>query len=250
MIEVSSHVKERIDRLISEYENLVKQNRCVCTSITVDNVTYEGVDATKQFVEELKRFRKEIDEQKSRLFEGTFEEVQTKIFRYVKSFFECLPVSSTYEVIRTVHVQKQLMQALRKARKNPALSNEATLAMSAIKSAKHTCWAQDDSYFDNKTFKLVHTSEEFESTLKRIKENYLGRELTPGFSKCFKHIRVAFEEISFDTQYRQKGIFREYKAYAKDPHFFYGQKRVFDFWHGVTPTAIYYVFIEDIASVD
>ena len=250
MIEVSKHVKERIDRLIVEFEKLVKRRFSVCTSLTVGDKVYRGVDTTKQFLKELKGLRKEMDEQKSWLFEGTFEEVQANIFRYIEDFFEYIPVQSTHEVVRNVTVQKQLMQELRRAINDPKLACEATITMNAIRTAKHSSWAQEDSYFDNKTFKLIRSKEEFEETLKRIKANYLGHELTPGFFKTFKHIRVAYEEISFDAQYRKKGIFRKYKTLAKDPYFFYGQKQVFDFWHGVTPTAIYYVFIGDIESAD
>lgn len=243
IIIIPEHVKNRVDRIIAEYEKLLKQNRAIFHKISVNGVDYSGVDTTKYYVEHLKAFRKELDEQKGHLFTGTPEEIQASIKRYIEDFYDALSMEAIYEVNRNVFIQKQLMKALRKAKRDPELANEVTMILQVINTAKTSSWGQDDESFDTKYFKLVHSEEAFEQIVEKAKPNYIGWELTPGTIEPFKHIRVAFVEIPFREQYRKKGIYRTYKSKSKKRTFWYGENKVFDFWNDITRTCTYYVYI-------
>lgn len=243
MIIIPEHVKNRVDRIIAEYEKLLKQNRAIFHKISVNGVDYSGVDTTKYYIEHLKTFRRELDEQKSPLFTGTPEEIQAKIKDYIEDFYDALGMDSIYEVNRDVFTQKQLMKALRKAKRDSELVNEVTMLLQVINTAKTSSWGQDDAYFDTKYFKLVHSEEAFEQIVKKAELDYLGCELTPGTIEPFQHIRVAFEEIPFYKQYRKKGIYRTFKSKSKNRDFWDGENKVFDFWNDITRTCTYFVYI-------
>ena len=243
IIIIPEHVKNRVDRIIAEYEKMLTQKRAIFHKVSANGVDYYGVDTTRYYVEHLKEFRKELDEQKSPLFTGTPEEIQAKIKRYIEDFYDALSIDAIYEVNKNVFTQKQLMKALRKARKDPKFENDAIMLMHFINAAKSSSWGQDDENFDTKYFKLVHSKEEFEEIIRRAEPNLLGWELTPGTIDPFKHIRVAFVEVPFHEQYRKKGIYRAYQAKAKKHDFWHGENKVFDFWNDITRTCTYYVYI-------
>lgn len=243
IIIIPEHVKNRVERIIVEYEKLLKQKRPIFHKVSANGVDYYGVDTTRYYVEHLKEFRKELDEQKSPLFTGTQEEIQAKIKRYIEDFYDALSKDAIYEVKRNVFVQKQLMKTLRKVKRDTELANEATMLLQVINTAKTSSWGQDDEYFDTKYFKLVHSEEEFEKIIEKAKPGLHGWELTPGTIEPFKHIRVAFVEVPFHEQYRKKGIYRAYQTNSKKRDFWYGENEVFDFWNDITHTCTYYVYI-------
>lgn len=243
IIIVPEHVKNRVDRIIAEYEKMLKQKVAIFNQVTANGINYYGVDTTKYYVEHLKEFRKELDEQKSPLFTGTQEEIQQKIYCYIEDFYEALSMNSIYEVNRNIFTQKQLMKALRRAKKNSEFAEEARMLMHVIETAKISSWGQDDESYDTKYFKLVHSEEKFEQIIENAKPNLRGWELTPGSFDQFKHIRVAFVEVPFHEQYRKKSIYRAFKSNRKNRNFFNGMNKVFDFWNNITRTCIYYVYI-------
>lgn len=243
MIIIPEHVKKCVERIIAEYEKLLKQKQPIFQKVSVNGVDYYGVDTTRYYVEHLKEFRQELDEQKSPLFTGTQEEIQGKIKHYIEDFYDALSMDAIYAVKRNVFVQKQLIKTLKRANRNSELSKEALMLMHVIGTAKTSSWGQDDAYFDTKYFKLVHSEEEFEQIIEKAKPNLRGWELTPGTIEPFKHIRVAFVEVPFHEQYRKKGIYRAYQTKSKKHDFWYGENEIFDFWNDITPTCTYYVYI-------
>lgn len=243
IIIIPEHVKEHVDRIIKEYEKLLKQNVAIFSRVSVNGTDYYGTDTTKYYIESLKKFREELDKQESPLFNGTPEEIQINIYHHIMDFYDALSMDSIYEIKRNVFTQKQLLKALRKAAKNPETEKEARMMLHVINTAKTSSWGQDDEIYDTKYFKLVRSLEEFEGHLAMAEQKNRGWELTPGSLEPFKHIRVAFEEVPFQTQCRKKGVYRKYKTNVRQGDFFDGKHRVFDFWNGISSTCIYYVYM-------
>ena len=243
IIIIPEHVKERVDRIIAEYEKLLKQKVAIFQRVSANGTDYYGTDTTKYYVETLKKFREELDKQESPIFNGTPEEIQMKIYQYIMEHYDALSMSSIYEINRDVFTQKQLLKELRKAANNPETEKEARMMMQIIKTAKTSSWGQDDEFYDTKYFKLVRSLEEFESHISMAEHKNRGWELTPGSIEPFKQIRVAFEEVPFQTQYRKKGVYRTYKKNAKHSDFFDGKHHIFNFWNGISSTCIYYVYM-------
>lgn len=245
MIIIPECVKTKVDKLIAEYEKILKRGEAIYAQVTWNGVDYFGADTTKCHLEILRQFRKDLDEQKSSLYSESEEEIQRQIYLRVCDFFEPLSCKAIEEVTHDVTVQKQLGKALRKAARNEEMGWEAKSLLAMIKDAKHSCWSQDDEHINRKIFKLVKTEEEF-NRLFAPEQKGRVEELTPGEINPFKNIRVAFSAIPFRTQYRKKGIWRTYDFRRRhDRDFFDGAHKVFNFWNDVTETAIYYVYVPE-----
>jgi len=215
VLTVPDNVKACVDQLIKAYEHF-------------------GMESA---AEELKKLRSILDTRESMLFDGDDEEVYQNIYDKIEYFFYYIPVHEVCEITREVHVQSQLIKALKKASKSKGpLKADAIDLMEFIKKAKHVAWSQADGYVNRRRFKLV-SKEVFEKMLSKKDVT----ELTPGTINPYMEIRVAMEKEDTFTQYRKKHIFRKFKALCKK----YKCEGIeaFDFWFDVKDTAIYYVYI-------
>ena len=108
----------------------------------------------------------------------------------------------------------------------------------------NSSWGQDDAHYKIKDFRLVESEEEFEKILNKFDD---AEELTASKWNIVDYttIRVALVPMDRRTILIRKGLFEDYKRFYKE-HLsdmnFDSAFKMFNLWHDVRETAIYYIY--------
>lgn len=248
MYYVPAHIKAHVNRIIREYEILVHQGHKIALQIFRDNRLYSGVETTKYFLKSVKHFRKLLDTQEDYLTSRTEEEFRKKVYLKIQEFYIPLSETAITRINHSSRCQGQLEEALRAAKKVPALYDEAKFLSWFISNACIQHWCDADKTIACKEFKLVRSEEAFEKLI-NSKGRYPTIEITDSGKIPFTHFRIALQKFSIEDCYRKQSRLREYRNFWEGSHNieeFSTDCEIFNMWNDISETGIYYVYFSEI----
>lgn len=195
-------------------------------------------------LEDFKKFRHSLENGSNDLLfyeEGQADEAKIHLMEEIKKYYSPMPMREVYRMIHSVEIERGLSSRLIQLKELPRTKAEATRLLTFMNTAQFSCWGQVDENIEMKVFKLVASSEQFEKLLKDPNIE----ELTQSYNLLipFTTIRVAIKLIDYDTLYIDKGIYEDYidciKRHFSNPN---PAIEMFNFWHGVMSTAIFYIY--------
>ena len=247
MYKVPPHIKAHVSRIVREYEVLVHQGHKIALQFYRDNRIYSGTETTEYVLKTAKHFRKLLDTQDEYLQSQTEEEFRRKVYLKIHEFYKHLSEIAILRITRSSVCQGQLEEALRAAKKSPALYPEAKFISWFISNACTQHWCDADENIICKEFRLVRSEEAFEKLI-----NGTGKfptvEIThEGQAPC-SCFRVALQKLSIEDCYRKQSRMREYRTFWENAHnidAFSTDYEIFNLWNNVFETGVYYVFFPE-----
>ncbi len=251
MIYLPEIFKRTFDRIEEIYRRDIAKGERYCSSITRRGTTYYGTDTVRVYLDMFREFREDLEKGTSPLLqcEDGYEEVaKVKLMHAVWDFYEPLSANDVYWVNNDVYASEELIQRLTDHAERKKTKKEAESILDFIKEGYCSRWGQGDEHYKVRDFRLVTTVADFEEVLKE--EN--AEELTGNSMNLmeFNTIRVALVPIERTTIYKKKGIMEDYIRFTHD--LFQNPKneeaiddglKVWDIWHDVRATGIYYVYV-------
>lgn len=245
MYKVPAHIKSHVDRIIKEYELLYTQGHKVALQFLRGNRLYSGIETTKYCLDSIKNFKALLNHPTGELFSGTEFEIQKKIYQKIYEFYKPLSPDAICRITHDVICQGQLEDAIKVARKNPTIHEDAVRISKFISNGRTTSWSESDEKVNRKIFKLVKTEELFEALLNRTGKD-TTIEITSESNNPCSQIRIAFQYLEIPSIYRKQARYRVYKEFWEAPHSiedFDLDFAIFNMWNDITETGIYYVYI-------
>lgn len=248
MNQIPIHIKKHVDRIIREYELLYRQGYKISLQFMKGNRLYSGLETTKYYLDEIKNFRKQLNNPEGDFFTGTDFEIQKRIYKKICEYYKPLSPNAICRITHDVVCQGQLDLAIRAAKKNLSTFKDAVQISSFISNGCVLNWGECDERVNRKIFKLIKTEESFETLLNQAEKNSLV-EITNESDVPYSQIRVAFQFLEIPALYRKKSRYREYRNFWEAPHTveeFDLDHTIFNMWNDMTETGIYYVYIPQV----
>ena len=247
MHQVPQHIKHHVDRIIREYQRLCNQGHKVALQLYRNNRIYSGVETTKYYLDEVRKFRKLLDQPKGSMFIGPEMEVNKRIYNKICEFYKPLSPQAIKRITCSTSCQGQLEDALRSAIKKPHLAADIKHLTWFITNANTLSWNHIDENVVHKQFKLVRTESAFEKLFSTASAAPLV-EITETGSFHVSNIRIAVQIKDIEAIYRKQNKLREYKNFwnsAVKIDEFDLEHTVYNMWNNVAETGIYYVYIPE-----
>lgn len=198
-------------------------------------------------LEDFKKFRRSLENGSNNLLfyeEGQADMAKIRLMEEIKKYYTSMPRREVYRMIHRVEIERGLISRLTQLKKLPNTKAEATKLLTFINAAQFSCWGQIDEKIEMRFFKLVTSREKFEELLKFPNIEELTQ--SPNQPVPFTTIRLAIKLIDYDTLYRNNGIYEDYieclKRHSSNPN---PAIEMFNFWHGVMNTAVFYIYPGD-----
>lgn len=178
---------------------------------------------------------------------GKEDEAKIKLMNAVLEWYDPLSSQDINRINKDVYIQRGLRKRIEKLSNKTSTQLEAGALLGFLDNAYNSSWSQEDEHYQIKDFRIVKTNKEFEKIFVKFKE---AEELTSKKELLidFKTIRVAIVPMDFKTIYKKKGIFEEYETFYKKNIVntnFGDAFDMFNLWHDVRETAIYYIYLGD-----
>lgn len=247
MHQVPAHIKQLVDRIITEYERLCRQGHKIALQMYRNNRIYSGTETTKYYLEEVRKFRKLLDKPTGSMFVGHEMDVNKRIYKRICEFYKPLSPTAIKRITCSTSCQGQLEDALYSARKKPYLAADLKHLSWFITNGNTVSWNHIDENVQHKYFKLVRTESAFEKLFSTKSAAPLVEITKIGSFEC-SHIRIALQIQDIEAIYRKQSKFREYKNFwstATNIDEFELEHTIYNLWNDVAETGIYYVYIPE-----
>ena len=252
MIYLPESIERTLARIEEIYKRDVKTKKSYYHSITKNGKTYTGTDTVKIQLENFKEFKASLENGTSEFLvcqEGQEEKAKIRLMRAIWEFYEPLSYNNTCIIDKDVYIQRGLRKRIQYLRAQKQTQEEAENLLGFLDNAHSSSWGQEDDHYKIRDFRLVKSKEEFEEIL----EKFHAKELTgcKNLIVDYTTIRVALLTVDWKTIYKKKGIYEDFqrfcKEYSRDIHFGEAWK-VFNIWHDVRETAIYYIYAPKVEN--
>ena len=186
---------------------------------------------------DLRKLRDDLDSQSTFIFDCEDEfEAKTRFIRVIMQHQDVIGRKEFEKYFYSINIQKQLMNALRKAKNIPELKKEVENVIGFIQEAPATLWADcEDRHTLIRNFKLITDQE---------KLNKISSELREMPTEDFQGIRIFYKYENILEMVRKEKHFREWKRFQhKD--YVYGTDPlwVLEWWYGIHDTGTYYIYV-------
>ena len=246
---IPAHIKLHVNRLVREYEILYHGGHKIALQVFEDSKLLSGIETTELYLNRVRNFRKLLDTQDDKsIFSGTEDEVRRKIYLKINEFYAPLSEKAIRRVINTTDTQEQLDRALRRAKKNPAISADAKNLSWFISNACTHNWCELDATVKHKVFKLVQSEEAFEKLLARQNTPPIV-EITQKGVIPYTTFRIAFQFIDIHERYKKQSKVREFNNFWEshsNVDTFDIDCQVFHMWNNISDTGVYYAYIPKV----
>lgn len=209
------------------------------TAKTLLNNMISALDAISMQDEanDLRKLRDDLDSQSTYIFncEDEFES-RTRFVNVIMQYREFISRKEYEKYFYSINIQKQLMRALRKAKKNPKMEKEAKNVIGFIQEAPESLWADcEDRHTLIRNFKLITDPKAL---------NKISSELREMLTDSFQGIRIFYKYESVLERIRREKHLREWKRFAhKDYVYGTAPLWVFEWWYGLHDTGTYYIYV-------
>ncbi len=243
MIIVPESIKRILDRTIEIYSRDLKNHRSYYSSIKINGRYYTGTNTTKILLKLLKDFKAKLENGTSQLLvceKGKEDEAKIQLMYSVLEHLEPLSNYDKAYIMHDVYIQEGLVERVEALSKKIKTQQEASGLLDFLNDAYNSSWGQDDEIYRVRDFRLVTSEEEFEYILTTVKN---VEEITD--KPFFTTMRIALVTMNYYSLYKEKGILEEYQSFLethKDDDDFDGAIDMFNMWHDVRETAIYYIY--------
>lgn len=171
---------------------------------------------------------------------GEADNQKMALMRSLFAFLTPLSYPEINKVSNKVIIDRGIQYRLKKMCRTPETYEEATALTCFIDTAYNSSWGNSDQFFPNKTFRLIKSKEEWEKLLRTKGIELLTS--SPNVRPTFTTIQVAMELKKLEEIYKEMGLYEDYidciERHFPSP----GQAiKMFSFWHGIAPTAIFYI---------
>ena len=247
MIFLPESIERILERIGKAYKQDLQKGKAYYSSISKNGKVYTGTDTVKIQLEYFEEFKTSLENGSSKLLiceEGKEDAAKILLMHAVWEWYEPLWSDDIYRIENDVYIQSGLRKRLKKLCTEFKTHEEALNLLGFLNKAYKSSWGQGDSHYKIKDFRLVESEQDFEEILNKFKNS---EELTAdkGLLVNYTTIRVALVPMDFETIYKKKGIFEEYKKFCKE-HLgdmnFDNAFKMFNLWHDVRETAIYYIY--------
>lgn len=246
MIVVPANVRNLVRRIRTEYEQAYEGGEEFSLQILVGDTIYSGRETTRIYLRGVDKFIISLDSQEEELFCGTDDEVRCNIYLKIQEFYKPLSEIAIKRATREIDMQGQLKTALYRAKKNEDLAADASALKMFINHAYWFDFGDVDSGVEKKFFKLITKESEFQKLFE--KPDHIQEIFSPKFIPNGR-IRVAFQRVSVQEQYRKKMLSRKLKTFWEsqidNQENFDTSYAAFNLWNDVAETGIYYIFIPE-----
>ena len=245
MHQVPAHIKQLVDRIITEYERLCRQGHKIALQMYRNNRIYSGTETTKYYLEEVRKFRKLLDKPTGSMFVGDEMDVNKRIYKKICEFYKPLSPTAVKRITCSTSCQGQLEDLLYSAKRNPLLAADLKHLTWFIYNGNTVSWNHIDENVQRKYFKLVRNEEAFGKLFSTASAAPLVEITHTGSFDCSK-IRIALQIQDIEAIYRKQSKLREYKNFwsnATNIDEFELEHTVYNLWNDVAETGIYYVYI-------
>lgn len=237
---------ESIERILERIEEAYKRDIKKRIAYSKKWNRYAGTDSAKVQLEFFEEFKSSLESGTSKLLvceEGKEDEAKICLMNAVFKWFEPLVMEDIYRIRNDVYIQRGLKKRIEALSKKNKTKEEALCLLGFLNNAYASSWGQGDELYQIRDFRLVESEEEFETILKKYSD---AEDLTASKGLVnFTTIRVALVPVDNITIYQKKGIFEEYKRFSRE-HLvdknIDDALKMFDLWHDVRETAIYYIY--------
>lgn len=252
MIYLPESIERTLERIEEAYKRDIKKRRSYYSSIIEDGKTYTGTDTVRIMLKEFKKFKASLENGTSELLvceEGQEEKAKIRLMNAIWEYYEPLWPEDICTIDNDVYIQKGLQRRILSLSTQRKTKEEAENLLGFLDDAHYSSWGQGDAYYKIRDFRLVKSEEEFEEILTKLH----ARELT----RCknlivdYTTIRVAFVTVSCETIYKKKGIYEDFQRLLKEhggDMNFDDVWKIFNIWHDVRETAIYYIYAPKVEN--
>lgn len=253
-ITIPDNIKKWTERIAEEYKQ-VYEDICEARATTkkineetywkmeVGDLTYVNAECYLFLSQAVQQFREEMDEQNTELFQDCDEDtLKRRIIFRIKEYAEYLPAENYSRADKDVICDEKLTKVLNQKRFPKGVKKEVEELLYFISQRKTGSWSAEDQDIKRAIFKYVESEEK----LLELLEDQENIELTPGYRKAFKEIRVVYHEKSKKELYEERGVLKQYQEFLQK-NLWNGhlpnELEVFDKWNDIKWTGVYYVFI-------
>ena len=243
---VPPHIKEHVDRIIDEYVLLHRSGFKIALQMYRENRVFSGIETTEYCLNQVRKFRKLLDNPTGSMFIGPESEVNKRIYKKICEFYTPLSPEALKRISCTTKCQGQLVKNLQAAKAIPELANDAKHLSWFITNGRTTSWNHTDENVYRKHFKLIKDETFLDKLLSD--SSCPSVELTTTGNFPYTHIRIVLQIQDIETIYRKRAKMRQYKNFwdsAKVIDDFELDFIVFNMWNDVATTGIYYVYIPE-----
>lgn len=236
MIFLPESIERTLERIGDAYKSKIKNGKKDKENNTV-----------KTQLEYFEKFKASLENGTNQLLiceEGKEDEAKIRLMYAVWEWYKPLCMEDIHRVENDAYIQNGLKERLERLCSDAKLKKEALNLLGFLNNAYSSSWGQGDTHYKIKDFRLVESEEEFE---KILNEFYSAEELTasPWLIVEYTTIRVALVPMDWTTIYKKKGIFEDYQRFCHE-HIgdmgFDDALKMFNLWHDVRETAIYYIY--------
>lgn len=247
MIFIPESIKRILKRIENAYQEDLAKGVAYCYAIDKNGQLYTGTDAVRIQLENFKEFKTSLEDGTSELLmceEGKEDEAKIRLMHAIGKFYEPLSSKNIMIIKRDVYVQRGLKTRIKKFRAKTKKYGEASNLLELIRDAHWSSWGQGDSEYEVRDLRLAESEAEFEAIL--TTEGAIELTKSKNLLVEFTSIRVALVTLDEMDIYQDKGIFEDYKRFLNE-HLkckdFDDAMKMFNLWHDVRETAIYYVYV-------
>lgn len=210
------------------------------TAKTLLNNMISALDAISMQDEanDLRNLRDDLDSQSTYIFDCEDEfEAKKRYVNVIMQYQEFIGSEEYEKYFYYINIQKQLINALKKAEKNPKLEKEAKNVMGFIQEAPESLWADcEDRNTLIRNFRLITNQETLNKISKELREMPTGD---------FQGIRIFYKYESIHERIRKEKHLREWKR-VRNKEYKYNMEIplwVFEWWYGLHATGTYYIYV-------
>lgn len=242
-------IERTLDRIEQTYISDVQKGKSYYSLIKRNGKEYVGTDTVLLHLADFRRFKARLKNEDAIdplliCKKYSENEAKIKLMYEIWTWYDPLWNEDIKKITNDVFVQKELRNNLNTlSRKRGPAKAESKKIIKFIDTAHYSSWGMDDERYRIRDFRLVRTPDEFEDILKNEKAEEISAS-----SNCieeFNIIRVALVTLDFETLYKKKGLYEEY-IHLRDEYVtsscFENAVKMFNLWHDVRETAIYYVY--------
>lgn len=247
MIFIPESIRRILERIENAYQEDLAKGVAYCYAIDKKGQLYKGTDAVRIQLENFKEFKASLENGTSELLtceQGKEDDAKIRLMYELGKFYEPLSSRHIMRIKRDVDVQRGLKTRIREFRAKTKKYGEASNLLELIRDAHWSSWGQADSEYEVRVFRLVESEAEFEAILSTEGATELTK--SKNLLVEFTSIRVALVTLDEMDIYKNKGIFEDYMRFLNE-HLkcedFDDAMKMFNLWHNVRETAIYYVYV-------
>lgn len=232
MIFLPASIERTLERISEAYKRDIKKGR----------------PYAKKQLEVFEAFKASLENGTSELLNcnyGREYEAKIRLMHKIEKFYDPLLQSDLNLILNDVFIQNGLIAQLDKLCADNKTQAGASALLNFIYTAHSSSWGPSDSDgFRIRDFRLAKSEKEFEEILNKFKN---AEELSNSNNLFLDlaTIRVAFIPVSREMIYKSKGIYEERSRFVNEifatPLNFSDALKMYDLWHDVRETAIYYI---------